>query len=32
MVSNLSDLKVREPLVGSNPYVPSKNASKRERK
>jgi hypothetical protein len=32
MVSDLGNLKAREPLVGSNPKVPSKNASKRERK
>jgi hypothetical protein len=32
MVSNLGNLKAREALVGSNPNVPSKHASKNERK
>lgn len=32
MAFGLYGLKAREPLTGSNPNVPSKNASKRERK
>jgi hypothetical protein len=31
MAFGFSGLKAREPLAGSNPSFPSKNASKRER-
>jgi len=32
MAYGFSGLKAREPLIGSNPNVSSKNASRRERK